>query len=328
MKIADEIVKEHKKEYQDIENIIEMLPLKPYATNNYDYGVKIFSRKKALTKKYIQLNPPYVQSFFTLDLDYSTWPLVCEDLELPNPLYFVQNKKNGHAHLIFGIFPPVLYSPKAKTRPQQYLEDIIKAYQRKLKADPCYIGLISKNPLSDFWRVVKLSNRLHSLEFYRKWVEAELAIKKPDKLTFNEIDYSVLGRNCNIFVQVKKWAYKEIKSYWDKNYSDWFEAVYYQCQVENSKFDSRLDCREIKTIARSISKWTWENFTAENFSRIQTARINLRWSKQSKKFQGIEMLKNGASVAEVMQSLDVSRATAFNWKAEIPKIETDKIIQC
>jgi hypothetical protein len=36
---------------------------------------------------------------------------------------------------------------------------------------------------------------------------------------------------------------------------------------------------EVRATAKSVSKWTWQHFSDENFSRIQQARANRRWSQ-------------------------------------------------
>lgn len=319
-----------KKDWQNInENEIKnQIPKKPYATDKLENGLQILPREIALKRKYIELNTPHQKRFITFDLDYDTWPLEAEDLNLPNPLYFVQNKRNGHAHLIYALSTPVYCYGNAKTRPQQYLEAIIKAYQRRLRADPQYVGLISKNPFSKYWRVFQMSCVAYSLQYLASSLDfEELNPPKQKKQTPNDTDYSALGRNCAVFVAVKNWAYRNIKEYWTKSYSDWFSAIEFECECENAKFEMPLPLREIKSISKSVSKWTWQRFTPEKFSDLQRERVNRRWSKQSKKSIGLERLKNGASVDEVMQELNVSRATAFNWQGEI-KIKPKKIIQC
>ena len=206
----------------------------------------------------------------------------------------------------------------ARKKPQYYLDDIIKGYQRALHSDPCYVNLISKNPFSEHWRVFRMTDERYTLKELARWVYEEMHPINIDKLTVNEDNYAMLGRNCEIFIKVKKWAYKSIREYWGVGEYKWREAVEYQCSMENAQYgNNRLAEREIMSIARSISKWTWRQFTPEKFSEIQTARIKKRWGKESKKSEGLEMLKNGASVAEVMQALKVSRASVFNWQSEI-----------
>ena len=299
------------------------LPLKPFSTNDFGNGMRIFPREFALKKRYIQLNPPHMVNFITFDLDYDTWPLVWEDENLPPPLYFVQRKSNGHAHLIYGLATPVCCSKNATLKPQNFLKDIIRAYQIRLHADPSYVGLMSKNPFSDFWRVVSFANVFYTLNFLANCVVDELAewnsAKKAKKKTFSDSDYAELGRNCDIFVSVKNWSYRAIKDFWGKNLSAWSEAVEYQCRVENAEkySENQLGRQEIREIAKSIARWTWRHFTPEKFSEIQSFRGKLRWEKYSEKDTGIKMLKQGFTPAEISQELGVSERNCYRWKKEI-----------
>ena len=303
---------------KDTQEFEKRLPTKPYATDNLQHGLKILPREMALKKRYIELNHPYQINFICFDLDYSTDIFVAEDLNVAAPLYFVQNKKNGHAHLIYGLKNPVCTHANASEKPLSYLKAIIRAYQRRLRADTQYTGLIAKNPCSDFWRVSQLSRGFIELWELAGYLEDnELNPPNEKKLTQNDADYFALGRNCGVFVAIKNWAYMNIKDYWTKGYSDWFSAIEFECECENAKNENPLPLREVRGIANSIARWTWRRFTPESFSTVQRNRVNRRWDKYSKKSMGIERLKTGASIDEIMQELGVSRRTVFNWKSEI-----------
>ena len=79
---------------------------------------------------------------------------------------------------------------------------------------------------------------------------------------------------------------------------------------------SILKDNEVRVIARHIAKWTEKHITPEGLSDFARACANRRWRKESKKEYGISLLKQGWTVEEVIELLEVSRATAFNWKKE------------
>lgn len=278
--------------YTEIANAKELqnqLPNKPYCSDNLKYGMRVRPREFALTQRYIQLNPPHMKVFLTFDLDYDAGINyltggVCavEDEGLPQPMWYVVNKKNGHSHLIYVLNNPVFTTNNARPWPLRYLAAIETAMRRKLGGDPMYTGLISKNPWSDFWLVYQTSNMAYDLEFLADRLNlTQKALKQPVE------DKSGLGRNCCVFEHVRVWAYREIRKYWVKShacrghdFTKWLNAVLYRCQEENANFGVPLDRRELRGIAQSIAKWTWRHTTPEGFSEYQTELNNMKSRSQ------------------------------------------------
>ena len=138
---------EYYREIEDATTLQKSLPPKPYCSDELKTGLRIRPRATALTKRYLQLNPPHQRVFLTFDLDYRTWAYVAEDVSLPQPIWCVVNPKNGHAHLIYALaYPPVYTTSTSHLKPLQWLAVIEAAMRRKLGADPMFSGLISKNP--------------------------------------------------------------------------------------------------------------------------------------------------------------------------------------
>ncbi len=305
--------------YSEIEDVNELksrLPYKPYCSNNLKKGLLVRPRETALKHKYIQLNPPHLKMFLTFDLDYSTWAYVAEDFHLPQPLWCVGNPHNGHAHLIYVLRNPVLTMSAAHVKPLRFLQAIINAYSERLQADPMYSGLISKNPWSDKWKVEQTCDTLYDLEFLADSVWKELS-SKPMKKPVEEI--AGLGRNCYIFENVRVWSYRAIRDFWARNrsLSDWNDAVEHKCLEENAKFSVPLDKREVRQIARSISRWTWRHLNPDGFREWQRKIIERRWSKESQKELGLELLQSGLSAVEVSEALGVSQRTCRRWNETI-----------
>lgn len=81
-------------------------------------------------------------------------------------------------------------------------------------------------------------------------------------------DYG-LGRNCNLFDYLSKWAYKAIRQGWP-SYEQWFEACFTRSQDYNVRsFKEPLPLSEVKATAKSVARWTHKNFSATGFSEWQ-----------------------------------------------------------
>lgn len=302
-------------EIEDTKALQEELPPRPYCSDELKSGLRIRPRTVALQKKYIQLNPPHQKVFLTFDLDYRTWAYVAEDAGIPQPIWCVGNAKNGHAHLIYALRSPVYTTSAAHLKPLQMLAAIETAMRRKLRADPMYSGLISKNPWSSDWVVEQTGNLLYTLDYLSNWVD--LTMKALRQTRENIIG---LGRNCAVFENVRVWAYREIRSHWGsrkEHYTGWVNAVKYRCQEENANFSEPLDGKELGSIAKSIARWVWKHMKPESFSEWQRSNVNLRWSRESKKDEGIALLRSGMTVREVSDILEVPVSTCYRWRSVI-----------
>ena len=328
-----------------LEELKNFLPCRPYCSNALETGLFIRPKEKALQTRYIQLNPPNMVKFLTFDIDYCcpswgltltearqmlklknfyfSWGLFFDDpSEFPPPCFIVQSRSNGHAHFIYVLTWPVCTTQLAHVRPIKYLDRIIKGLTKKFNADPAYNGLISKNPFNKkAWDVLTAWDFLspsQPVSYSLNWLEAFIPDEeKPIKKAREDI--TALGRNCSIMEKVRLWSYRERRSYWGKSSEEWFNAVYQQCKNENSAFKVPLENYELKAIAKSISRWTIKNITPQGFSERQSRVRMCRTTKYSQKQDGIDLLRQGYSVEEIMEALDVSRRTVFSWKKEIPK---------
>lgn len=302
---------EYYREIEDATTLQEELPAKPYCSDELKTGLRIRPRATALTKRYIQLNPPHQRVFLTFDLDYQTWAYVAEDVSLPQPIWCVGNTKNGHAHLIYALMYPVYTTSAAHLKPLQWLAAIEAAMRRKLGADPMYSGLISKNPWSKNWLVFQTGNLLYTLAYLSEWVEvSSKALKRPRE------EVTGLGRNCAVFENMRVWAYREIRHYWGSrkdHYTEWANAVKYRCQEENAKFSEPLDMTELCGIAKSISRWVWKHMKPASFSEWQRGNINHRWDESSQRETGLSLLQAGMTTLEVAEILGVSQRTCQRW---------------
>lgn len=241
------------------------LPRKPYHCDDLGDGLRIRDVQKAIQARYIQANGPTHQHWLIFDVDRSGAALDWDDRGAPPPTMTVQNPTNGHAHLIYGLAVPVRTADDGRPGPLRYAAAVENALRVKLDADPGYSGLICKNPLNPFWRVVEWEATLYDLGGLESWLDLSQYSDKRKRLP----DYG-LGRNCNLFDRLRRWAYRAIRQGWPDS-DRWYAAVLERARGYNT-FDNVLNDNEVKTIARSVAKYTYRNFSAAKFSAVQAHR--------------------------------------------------------
>jgi hypothetical protein len=243
---------------------IERLPRRPYCSNDLQQGLLIRPTETALSHRHIQPNAPLAVSWLIFDLDYAQAAWAWEKENLPPPTICIVNPENTHAHLIYGLNTPIVTSEAAHDAPIRYAAAVQAAFLAKLRADTSYAGLITKNPLHPSWRVVWV-NKLYDLSELAEYVT--LSKRKPERLTLG------LGRNCQLFDDLRGWAYQWTRIY-KKNgatFGEWNAALLGKAEQLN-QFEYPLTYSEVKAVSRSIGKWVWQRFGEAQFSAIQSAR--------------------------------------------------------
>lgn len=249
---------------------VGQLPIKPYCSDDLTYGLQIRPRETALKKKLIQINPPNKIAFLLFDIDREGAALAWEDANLPPPTWSATNQENGHAHLAYRLAVPVCTSVAGRAAPIRYLGAIEQEMGSRLRADPGYSGLITKNPLHQTtWRVWQGRQEGYSL--------AELAeylpnLEKKHAGAAVNSDLFSLGRNCTLFDRLRHWAYRSVRHY--ANHDDWIKACAEHAHSIND-FSTPLELWEVDGIVKSVSKWTWQNMRGGHtpeFIELQTWR--------------------------------------------------------
>ena len=253
----------------------ERWPRRPYCTDDFEQGLKIRSLKQALTKTYLQANPPYLRVWSIYDIDRPAGGLAWDDANLPPPSWATVNKANGHAHLVYGLSAPVLTaSMEARQAPLRYLNAVESAFRAKLGGDDGYSGLITKNPKHPLWWTVRGPELAYDLGDLAEWVDLEPFKAKPG-VKVAEVG---LGRNVTVFDFVRSWAYKKVRQYKGEHggFVHWQKAVYDRCMARNADFGQPMNSQEAYHIARSVAKWTWSRFDVAasdaRFSQLQAFR--------------------------------------------------------
>jgi hypothetical protein len=305
------------------ENFIKNLPHKPYCSWGKGTATLVRSKLNAIKLPLIQVNPPHLVNYLVFDIDAKDAYLHFFDADLPTPTWIAKNRKNGHCHVCYELKTPVCKTASAKLKPLRYLASIEYTYGKKLGADIGYVGLLTKNPIDQDWDVSYLNPRPFDLDELADYVDLE---------TRPQSDKSFgLGRNCYIFDVTRQWAYKAIRELSSAGYDSWYNQVLKIALNANHAFLQPLPYNEVKSTAKSISKWVWRNHTSAEFqtafSKKQSIRASIGVVKgnvskggkaRSAQYSDIrrEALKlhvSGMSVTQIAKQLQVSRPSIYKY---------------
>lgn len=263
-------------------NLYKNLPKTPYCSDDLNYGLKINRLGKALEKRYLQINNPAVQHSLIFDLDIDNCFYNFEKNNAPAPNIIIKNPKNGRCHYIYQLEKGIYKNQYASLKATKYAASIEAGLCNKLEADLQYVGLVAKNPYNSYWQTEIVQDNLYDLNYLADFVDLTKSKERQN-------NYG-LGRNCNLFDDLRNLAYRKKREYDD--YEQFFNYLYVTAvQINNNcNANNLLPGSEIKSISRSISKWCFKYFDVEKsdleFSELQSYRRSLK----TKKF--IENLKN------------------------------------
>jgi hypothetical protein len=222
---------------------------------------------------YIQPNDPYNVRWVVFDMDLGADSFhQFEDKMTATPNLIVQNPENLNCHYLFLLKNPVWIKNTGKQAPQAYLYAIKTAMTAKLSADSRYSGLICKNPLNAQWRTTELHSRPYSMDDLGKYLDLSLPSIERDRAKAEKglIDVVINGRNDHLFTVLRLFAYERIASYKAhegsmdniKLFRMWQNAIEKEANRINTDFSNILPYSEIKSTAKSVSRWTWEHYDA------------------------------------------------------------------
>lgn len=302
-----------------LDQFINTIPNKPYASDNLNYGVKIYSKDAALLKVYLQPNHPYYLYNIVFDLDYeaSLVELMFSKTGIPLPNLIIENKNNGRSHAIYQLKTPVYKMDVSRQKPIIYLNAIQRTLQHVLDSDVNYTGLICKNPLNDRWRTNTLRHTPYSLDELANKLEIDWKqISKPIK----QEEAVGLGRNCYIFHKARHWSYVAIRKHRGATYSTWLQSVLDHCLKLNEGITEPLGYNEVKGIAKSISRYCWKRdpHCYQEFIDRQTRKGRLGGKAKgevynAKRKLAVRYKASGMSYTEIADKLNVSRRSVIYW---------------
>jgi len=290
------------------------LPAKPYYTDDLATGLHIAKAEIAKKAKYIQHNGPTHMLWLAFDIDRPGASIDWSDRGAPAPNLTVKNQANGHAHALYGLATAVRTAPDGRVAPLRYAAAVENALCDLLDADRGYAGLIVKNPLHNHWQVEEWHTEPYELGELADYLDLKTPAKR--KVV---ADYG-LGRNCTLFEELRKWAYRAIRQGWPA-YKQWLDACLTRAQMLNIQFANPLPFSEVRATANSIAKWTHKRITEGDFeayvARTHTPEIQAyrgALKGKTRRDQGIELLNDGKNIEEVMAITGASQKTVYNWR--------------
>jgi hypothetical protein len=240
------------------------LAIKPYCSQAL-HGLIIRSKAKAVNYPYIQPNHACKITWMVFDVDRG-WKSALSflDADLPEPNIITKNPENGNCHLFYRLEQPVWTHATAGIKAQAYYKAIKTGLTTRIGADQGYSGLISKNPLNDKW----FTTELHSGQFPLLTLadRADLRWKTESERIIDEMEAanSLLGRNCTLFDALRFHSYAKVNAYRTLNmsrvYDMWLKSVESEAEAINRGFKEALSLSEIRATAKSVAKWTWNNY--------------------------------------------------------------------
>lgn len=268
-----------------------LIPIRPYCTDDPSSGVQIRSRKSALSRKHIQYNGPNAISWLAFDVDRPDARFAAEDAYLPPPTVFVGNPLNGHGHLAYLLDAPVWKGEMARSGPLRFAAAVQRGLRRRLYADPHYSGLITKNPLHPAWCTEWLAPDPYDLPTLESWLfERDMRLEPSLSAELG------LGRNCHLFDELRHVAYHEVRRFKaDGDHGGFARRIDESAFRLNHEFLVPLGLSEVRSIARSVTKWTWRRFTPSTFSKIQALRGGRMRRTTKNRLEIVERLANDKS---------------------------------
>lgn len=265
-----EAVRSYAPEEYEKSALYQSLPKRPNCADNYADGITIRRRDLAIRYPHIQPCDPWKRHHIILDCDYpiynpETLAPIWEEKGLPQPSMAVITPETGTAHLWFTLDEPVY-----KNNPKQwpYYQDVEAALIKLYGADPAYAYVYTKNPYHPQWKVFTTGTR-YTLGELKSWAPSSGAAKVFHIGHYTrrakKLENAALGRNCQLFEDVRLEAYQIVNSFVD--YDDFHLAVRELSDRYNS---GGLDHTEIKATTKSIARWTWANRTrlVKNLRRL------------------------------------------------------------
>ncbi|OOF82166.1 hypothetical protein BKG92_07175 [Rodentibacter ratti] len=227
----------------------------------------------------IQLNNTDFTNAIILDLDIPFYSAAVWKYEgLPEPSLIVVNNVEpskpiqdltekeidklgiGKCHYIYLLEKPVRMTGGGGYKVINYLKAVQRALTLKSGADPSFNNRITKNPLN----CVDYTTIWHSSGSLKKYTLDELAenlyLPRRDEVFYTIEQADDLGRNVAIFNTVRRKAYRLI-SKWESTYTAFYNEIHHLTEsfadYTPNYNGEKLDYKEVKTIAKSISKFCW-----------------------------------------------------------------------
>ena len=293
---------------------VDMLPRRPYCTDDPRQGQTVRSKKTALGFSHIQPNTSGKVVWLAFDIDEPDGATAWHHRNAPPPTLSIENPSNGHAHLLYALEAPVPHTEAARAKPLFYLAAVQEGLRRKLMADPGYSGHLCKNPLHDRWATKSFAS-VYGLGDLSEWFV--LPSSKDMKKRVRDPDYAGLGRNCELFEHLRRETYGLVRQFWTPGgFEPFKEAVRMRANDLNAEhFKELLPMAEVKSLAASIARWVWSRFNPAGFRKRQAAVGAKKGQKRRTLLlpEVLRLIGKGHSQREVAAAVGMSQKTVSNW---------------
>lgn len=301
------------------------LPYNPYCANSLPGKLKIKELVAALAYRHIQFNPPHAVFWIVIDIDE---PVISDpisrqmrailDGNVPSPNFLAVNPDSGRAHAYYALERPVAKATHASIRAMRFVAAIESALIFALGGDPCYAGLIAKNPSHIDWRVINLRAEPYTLHE----LEGGLDLAGPDKSKQREEakNAGCAGRNVMVFDRLRFHAYQHVMMYReDSNFQTWKRYLTGMAAQFNDH-NPPLPPGELRHLVQSVAKWTWARYSGKlsdaAFSDLQAYR-GARGGRISAKSRAEKAEKQGTTLAAQMAQISSKGISDSKpWEAE------------
>ena len=297
-----------------------LLPEKPYYCDDTG-SLRIAGRDLARSAAHIQFNGPTHKRWLVFDIDRSDAYDLIQDPHVPSPNILSINPANGRAHAFYLLETPVRTALDASSRALRYCEAVERALCVQLGADKAYSGLIAKNPLHPHWVTFPLRDRAYSLGELADWFSQDELNAPWEPLDCDDDDSE--RRNVITFEKLRLWSYRAIQQLDHADgYERWYSAVFQRCTAIQQQFSKPLPPSEIKSIAKSVARWTYQRFRgkghSEAFLQKQQALAKRGGQAKSeayseKRSEAILLRRSGMSVSQISERLKVSEKSIQRW---------------
>lgn len=219
---------------------------------------------------YIQL-PTQKSNYIAIDIDYAEAGAAWIVEGLPCPTIIIVNPNNGHAHYLYELRNPVyfpLLNPTIKIswKSINYFRAVQKGLSKTLAADLGFTGYLIKNPFSPNWCTF-----WHKFQYDLDELSKQIFLPDVYNLRIDEND-AIYGRHMTIFHTCRKKAYQLVKEC--ETFDEFYDKImkltfnFYEQNIKNITADHPFSENEVKSIAVSISSWTWKHRLDKNFKNM------------------------------------------------------------
>ncbi|WP_432548626.1 replication initiation protein [Kineococcus sp. SYSU DK004] len=269
-------------------------PRRPLATDDFTRGIWRQSREQALRRRYLEHSPKALLSMLVIDVDHPDTLMRAIGLPRHHPEpSWVAEGVSGRGHVGWVLAEPVCRTDAARTAPLHFAARVQEGLRQALDGDRAFNGLLTKNPVHEDW----YPHWGRAQPYELRELAAGLGELLPKRLPKRPEQRSGLGRNSDLFDELRGWAYRARYRYEDLG--EWEQVTEAHALMLNlERYPARpLSATEVHGIAGSVARWTWRTLSREGLVRIQSARGRKRAAQPSAAQARAKGAANGGGVA-------------------------------